>query len=1374
MIFKKSFLLIILIFSVSCWGPSKRQETLVNGLVGQKFVNATFRVAGVENSSVIPILEKGLWKVPYSLRYKFRVKVVSQKDARAVVGHEFYIKSEKGKLIKETTKASGWLEWHEDVSFNFFSNNPSYLVLKREVVGRGLHQGSYPVELALNPWAIFRSKHPSFVHLDKKNRLPANLVSFGSEQVRQSKGGFDKSIVSDYPLDMANAKVFISQLTEYQNHVNLEIKLEMNLLAKMKDAYGENILYKLKSGKVRAFVSLMATNIGKDSKEHAILFHSTRPLFVQFTAQDRAIISYKGTLYNQFYRGNLAIAIRLVPEGVSLAPFEALYSLGSYQKLIGTHSLILEENSSEKQLSSSGQPFSYDGFLKTASNLKKLQAKKYLTAIKPYRIKKAEVFHQGVVPGETALVRTVGFRTRMCVVHSWTGLPVINEHFIVSFESKLLKTSHYTNKQGCLSLVATTSHKVYKPQKYFIRNFHIYHDPDHNFDIKNFKTLTKKYKRFNQKVSLYLNPWDERFGNFGYDTRNSDAEYIRRISDPRRIASKFFLQSFSYNTLGFKYKVDSHLNLEIRKRLQLVLEPYVLRYHSLSFGRDEFHKTLRDGVYLMKVAFQKTYLKPDASGVTISKMTDPKERQKKVQSTINSIPLEKQSLLQSSIKDLERGDKYFSKLSITGFSAKDLQSIDLESRLLTLDEIKYEGEDKLYSPRTVARATEYISAYQKLIKVQNGLIIEPVALKVNNPILMKIRGQLLIQLEAVDETLLQVARVFDKNVSKEAEKILNKNNSVGKTLSELAIIRQLVSNKKTANQLKLFVDKKQKKLNQLIRFLKKRSKTLTDSSKNHVGSSVLSDDFKTLLKEFSFTKADIEEVEENGFVKVTGRSVLDPNIFVAEDSGLEPRTFIAPVTLVRYDNNSYMRPTDSLTLDSCGKEDCLIRVAKSNASLSITSLINKADAITNLGRKSKLTHEYFEHENRLANVSVDQLIARQKTLDQREKKKFLGDASFALYTHLYNLDYVSNYSVLEKEDLCFKSSNVSEICNKKMKGIAWDKRYKNQIHKWSFNDFKSKLKSNFTKHKGLELKHFVPQKEVLITNKDLQDIIDTGTIKKNSVRAIICEYLKSRLSHKQLVDYTLSRLSPEINEVAKEGFRTAPSEELRSSLRCNSLEFFNEKIATSSFYKVYKVHTESSSYQEGQSYNISVSSNFSLRQSMASRFDANPISDPAALLGISGLGGVPYRFGFAKSKENSFTLISQVLLSIQQSAISFNLLYYKKCAVVRFDKVLRGVLLCGKLQTKQKKLTEHYYYISQHFTPGDQLDMGALYNHPWLIRMRGDRDIAVFVKALRRDKESIVNPFSKVSDEPLQILDFIKGSYESFMPGFPSHYQILK
>ncbi|MBE8221510.1 MAG: hypothetical protein HAW60_02155 [Bdellovibrionales bacterium] len=1382
MSFKKSFLFIILVFSVSCWGPSKKNETILNGLAGRKYIKATFRVAEVSNSSAVPILNKGIWKIPHSLRYKFRVKVISQKDARTIIGHEFYIKKEDGTIIKEITKASGWLEWHEDVAFNFFSNNPSYLVLKREIIGRGLHQGFYPVEIAINPWAIFRSNYPSFVHLDKKDRLPVNLLSFGKEQVSKSKLGFEKSIKKHYPLDIANAKVFISQIKEYNNKLDLEVRLEMDLLAKLKDAYGEKTLYKIKSGKVRAFVSLIATNMGKSSKEHAILFHSSKPLFVKFTAQNRGIISYKGVFSHKALRGNFAIAVRLIPENVSLSTFDALYSLGSYRKLLGSSSLILEENSNEA-LSKLKEKFSYSEFLKLSSNIKTLKSKRYLEGIRPFRILEAIPKHQSILPGETAISRTVRFRTEFCLKHTLTDAPVVNEHFFITYESKLIKnTGFYTNREGCLPVSGTVFHKVYKPQKYFIKKFHIYHDPDHTITSKNFINIKNKYNRFNKEISFSINPWDEKITNFGFDNRYGGT----KIADEKRLKSIFFLQNFSYNTLGFKYKIDEYLNLDIRKRLLLVLQPFALRYNSLSYARDEHHKSLRDGVYLMKVAFQKTYLKPAAVGITISSTQENEDgTSDRVQSIIEKIPQKNRHALQSQIKDLSRKNKIFFNLNITGINSSVFNESNLESRLLGIQD---NFQSKSVKPK-LTKAIEYITAYQKLIKVQNGLIIEPVALKINNPILMKIRGQLLIQLEAIDEKALQVARIFDQKVSYEAKKFFNNTINPEKSLKEIEKIKLLLRDEHKEKDLQEFVGYKQGRLSRLIRLLKKRAADLKNNS-DSLDSANLPEDLKDLLKEFSFSQADIEEVEENNFMKINGKSILDPNKFLIKDSGLERRTFIAPVTLVQYDNSSYMRPTDSMLLNNCGNQECLIGAGITyRASLSVGNLLNKVEAIRASGGESKLTHEYFESENRLANIHVDDLIKQQKILHKNQEQINIKNSSFNLYTRLYGLDYISDYNVLEKNDNCFKGNNVKKNCNVKFKNQDLGQQTLDpEIKQMDFNSFKNQLNKPFSKFRKIRYKltHLLNDLKSA-TVKNIKDILTTGKIKKSFMKTRLCRYMVDRLSHEQLINFDLNKytkLSEENLKKKREELKTFSKEQLRgNSFLCDTVNWANNDIKISSFYKIYKVNSESSSYKEGQSFNVNIGTNFSLRQSFASRFDV----DPSKILGI---GGVPYKIGFTKSTENGFTLTSQVLLSIQESSVIFNLLSYKKCTVVRLSGVASGIVLCGKLQTAKKSLLEKYYYVSQHFTPGDQLDMGALYNHPWLIRMRGPRDILVFLNSLRKDKGSgwrsvisgfnssenstnVLNPFTPISNSPLDILKSIKESYASFLPGFPSHYQIL-
>jgi hypothetical protein len=107
-------------------------------------------------------------------------------------------------------------------------------------------------------------------------------------------------------------------------------------------------------------------------------------------------------------------------------------------------------------------------------------------------------------------------------------------------------------------------------------------------------------------------------------------------------------------------------------------------------------------------------------------------------------------------------------------------------------------------------------------------------------------------------------------------------------------------------------------------------------------------------------------------------------------------------------------------------------------------------------------------------------------------------------------------------------------------------------------------------------------------------------------------------------------------------------------------------------------------------------------------------------------------------------------------------------------------LVCeGVVREAPIPVEETYYYFTQHFTEGDMLDQADLYNHPWLLSLRGYRDFATFLN--RVSGEEIVNFTNFLKGEagfvtrpidwPLvQMWD----SYRETLPSFPGFYSVLR
>ncbi len=104
---------------------------------------------------------------------------------------------------------------------------------------------------------------------------------------------------------------------------------------------------------------------------------------------------------------------------------------------------------------------------------------------------------------------------------------------------------------------------------------------------------------------------------------------------------------------------------------------------------------------------------------------------------------------------------------------------------------------------------------------------------------------------------------------------------------------------------------------------------------------------------------------------------------------------------------------------------------------------------------------------------------------------------------------------------------------------------------------------------------------------------------------------------------------------------------------------------------------------------------------------------------------------------------------------------------------LRGIMLCGGKKIKEPTpVREKYYYFSQHFTEGDLLDSADLYNHPWLLALRGKRDFQGFMAVVKAVPYNW--NFSEVAKTEGWSIDHMIRSYRQVHPTFPGLYSILE
>jgi hypothetical protein len=176
--------------------------------------------------------------------------------------------------------------------------------------------------------------------------------------------------------------------------------------------------------------------------------------------------------------------------------------------------------------------------------------------------------------------------------------------------------------------------------------------------------------------------------------------------------------------------------------------------------------------------------------------------------------------------------------------------------------------------------------------------------------------------------------------------------------------------------------------------------------------------------------------------------------------------------------------------------------------------------------------------------------------------------------------------------------------------------------------------------------------------------------------------------------------------------------------------------------------------------------------------------------------------GNSLSSSDGTSVSQSTYLVAQIAKFNVELKKYERCRIFKFDGdftdtlssrlslspqakrlLARGLFVCqGALNDKSNRphaVEETYFYFTQHFTEGDMLDQADLYNHPWLLSLRGVREFAVFTDTIKAQEVvslsnfggGLVNPQSRGLAWPL---GHMAKTYRQILPSFPGLYTVLK
>lgn len=1310
----------------SCWQAKPHDQSKIKAMSEDPSEqNTNYLVVNV-GGSALPTREVSKdWKLPLARHYDFYACLIDRATRNKILGIQFKIKVEDT-TVEPWTDENGCLHWQERVPVPNYYADEAYLEMERTIEGLGVYKGPRKLKIAVNPWAgLRRTGNPEIVWVKTGGEIPKDIKVVGREKVKERLAGRsggnpaahkDDSVTKQ--LYMSNVASYIKQIKELDKGVALEIQLSMRPVVKLHSLQGDPSPFPLTAGRFRIYANIVATNLGGSRDESLILTPEIPPSVGTIEEGDGTLrVSLNAHITRRVARGNLQLALRVVPLNApeELEPFEGLFEIGDFTQLQGKQMLWFNPRASAE-----GASFKYDDFLKATSNYQKMLDAHQAFKLEPFEFGTMQIKFETIKPGETATTRTVEYSVEACVRNIVSGNRVRDEFFYIDMipdsryadlekafypdadqkskpwcplgqkpdAAKSCREVAKANHEGCLTWIGHVTHKYYKPEELLFPSVKITHVAS----------------GFTKELTLAINPWDL-FATFGRDRRVLTDEYVESLrsvgtvggqtatNGRQKIPSLFFLDYFSYDTLRFRYEIDEFMNLNVKKMLLFRVDPRVVRYSSIVNGR-RATESLRDGIYLLKVAVQKDYFDAAAEGVSIG-------------------------------RDMNSG----------------------------ATRLQFEEE---------AKRKQYITAIKRLVRVQDGTIITPIEISMRDLRLMRIRANLMVQLETIDEKELTKISIMHDELRKLEEQRRLKPDRGG-----------------SEAELKAFVAAKMRPIHNYVAKLSEMELNRPGRTSNPGDLEIFykeMDEVKDLPPEFFARVKDrtMQAYKKNDLTYMPLAPVVDLDSLRDRDSGLEPRVFSGPVTLLLNSNRSYMRPTDNLDEIYCPASDDCDQIKKEFADL-------------RGGRKEDVEYRdsrLFGSVKHLYKKSVDSLIGEMVRLEEQYRSR--NSVASLLYTFVrdFNLTYVSLVEApLVKYDSA-KCQSVDE--NIPEKGNCLSETREGTLSTDSF------LQSLNNSRFGTKP----------VSKEDLVVVID-GAPMEIPFFTRYCDMI-GRQAEQAWKRYNQDKKL----SIAFGGMRDIRME-LSNLCMTTQFDFFKNpraNVPAVFMERKYKVlQTGKYRYKGGKSLNLNVGANFTVNynQALAWSQSFNPLGP---LNGIPVVGSVLSPFALrigheeTRSRGNGTSVSEQAFLVMQQATMDLELVNYERCLLLRPNPSLgeqlvmflpinrrnmsdeekrfvleatRGTMICkGAAEDKITPIRERYYYFTQHFTEGDQLDSSDIYNHPWLLALRGVRDFRAFAVLLKAVPAN--NKFEPVVKEEAWSLQHMMNTYRGVHPTFPGLYTILE
>lgn len=550
----------------------------------------------------------------------------------AIVGHKFSVVT-KNKMIEEeiTSDENGCIRWSETMQPNPISQ-PKFLMLDRYIRSEGAQRGYVKISMAVNPWSSFYnngSPVKDVIDPAKNERLPSDIL-YGEEAMLHLTG--DHMFASSFKyeerptlwIDKVNINIIEEGLIPGKKSKK-KVNISFNPKVIVRDYHGNELPpIAIPEGKFDVVPYIFGRmESGEFAKVASLKTETSKDLRAEVVG-GRVAKTYEFTLDN-LVDGRYELGLKVTPVNgpKHLRKFEGAFIIGDYFQLDNAKTVeLIPEFTSKKY-----EDYNLDIY--TADLTQDLS--KFLPV--EWQISPLDIRFYGVDTNlETNTERVVYFKARACISHPTRHRVVFNKSFKILMvklpweteDERKVADVKVRGQSGCIEWQDRIWHSVYDVQRLIVDTA-TFIGPNGSrkeipFAINPWTTgwsFGGDGRFLNQKVTTngeMKNYCDKQYegDELHLDCSDLTSDHYEKMSHRSKPAHErpeaigpekrpeMFIRSFKLQKIGHQHLVNNRLDMKIKIRYRLTLNPYVLRPDSFDRGVPDV-EPLRNGLYLLRM-----------------------------------------------------------------------------------------------------------------------------------------------------------------------------------------------------------------------------------------------------------------------------------------------------------------------------------------------------------------------------------------------------------------------------------------------------------------------------------------------------------------------------------------------------------------------------------------------------------------------------------------------------------------------------------------------------------------------------------------------------------------------------------------------------